>query len=67
MHAMVQGFCRFDNMSKSQASNILDSGMVSNVTIVLHYFALTLLPWLWYIADMHVCSVHFLSKCAYSQ
>ena len=42
---MVQGFCKFDNISKSPASNILDSGMVSNVTIVLHCFALTSLPW----------------------
>ena len=37
LHAIVQGFCRFDSMSKSPASNILDSGIVSNVTIVLHF------------------------------
>ena len=34
LHAIVQGFCKFDNMSKLPASNILDSGMVSNVMIV---------------------------------
>ena len=45
LHAIVQGFCRFDNMSKSLASNILDSGIVSNVTIVLHCLALISLPW----------------------
>ena len=45
LHAIVQGFCKFNSMSKSQASNILDSGIVSNVTIVLHYFALMSLPW----------------------
>ena len=56
---MVQGFCKFNNMSKLPASNILDSGMVSNVTLVLHGFALISLLWSYYIADMQVCSVHF--------
>ena len=45
LHAIVQGFCKFDNINKLPVSNILDSSMVSNVTIVLHCFALTLLPW----------------------
>ena len=39
LHAIVQGFCRFDNISKLPASNILESSTVSNVTIVLHCFA----------------------------
>ena len=42
---MVQGFCKFDNINKSPESNILDYGMVSNVTIVLHCLALMSLPW----------------------
>ena len=42
---MVQGFCKFDNINKSLASNILDSSVVSNVTIVLDYLGLISLPW----------------------
>ena len=41
---MVQGFHKFNNISKSPASNILDSGIVSNVTIVLHCLDLMSLP-----------------------
>ena len=36
LRAMEQGFYNLDNINKSLASSILDSGIVSNVTIVLH-------------------------------
>ena len=42
---MLQGLCKFDNINKLLASNILDYGVVSNVTIVLHCLASILLPW----------------------
>ena len=43
LHAIVQGFCKFDNINKSLASNILDSGMVSKGMIVLFHFDFTTL------------------------
>ena len=42
---MVQGFHKFDSINKLPASNILDYGIVSDVTIVLHCLALMPLPW----------------------
>ena len=42
---MLQGLCKFDSINKSLASNILDYGVVSNVTIVLHCLTLISLPW----------------------
>ena len=44
LHAMDQGLCKLDNINKSPVSSILDSGIVSNVTIFLHCFALLWLP-----------------------
>ena len=38
LHAMDQGFCKLDNINKLPASSILDSGIVSNVTIVFTLF-----------------------------
>ena len=45
LHAIIQGFHKFDNINKLPVSNILDSGIVLNVTIVLHCLALMSLPW----------------------
>ena len=39
LHAMVQGFCQFNNINKSLVSNILDSSVVSYVTIVFTLFS----------------------------
>ena len=36
LQAMVQGFCKFKSINILLASNILDSSMLSKVTIVLH-------------------------------
>ena len=36
LHAMVQGFCKFKSINILPASNILHSGVLSKVTIVLH-------------------------------
>ena len=39
LQTIVQGFCKLDYIRMLPASRILDSGNVSNVTIVLHLSA----------------------------
>ena len=58
---IVQGFWQLDNIKISPASRILDSSMVSNVTIVLHlsdYFDCNILQTCMYVLYIYLIGVH---------